>query len=639
MNDALRTRAGELGVQVSYHDVAGILHHADDVALEHVVAVLEADRASVASTTRVAAPLHLATSGDLTVQARVDAATVTVQGSPRDLVVRHGDAHDSIDLPTDLPHGCHLLEFTSDAGPGETVVVVAPDAMPRAPQFEGTGSLFAPAYALWERDRPLPSFAHLHDLAREAHRQGVAVVSTLPLYAAFLDDPFDPSPYSPVSRLHWNELYLDDSALPPAPVPPTGDIVDWKALAVRRRHQLVGAAADLGPAMQAELTAFAAAHPDVGAYARFRSAREAGSDLLVEQSHLLAQWLADRQLGAIRDDPTAAALALDLPIGSNPEGYEVWADPTMFAPQMSVGAPPDSFFADGQNWGFPPPLPGAMHASGHRLWRRLIERVGTYADILRIDHAMAVHRLWWVPDGFSATQGVYVTYPRDEILAVIAATAAAADVTIVGEDLGTVPTEVSEAFARWDVLGMYEEQFHLDDDPLVTIPARTVAGIRTHDMEPIAELVATSDTSGYRSRLGAAHGCTIENRWEDVVDQMLVRLAWSDAYQVSADLDDLLGERRPHNLPGRVGPELWSRRLERPTSETLADPDVQRRLAVLSRRHLGDTDGLHEHVAVAEAGTPMSESGGDGYDSEQPSGNGDSDRPERSDDPTARSIT
>jgi 4-alpha-glucanotransferase len=584
VSDALRARAEELGIQVMYHDVAGNLHHAETATLEHVVAVLEADRASVASTMRVAPPLHLAMAGAVPVRARVGEAGLTVNGHPHGLTVRHGDDHDSIDLPDDLPLGCHHLEFTSDAGPGETIVVVAPEAMPRADRFAGTGSLFAPTYALWERDRPLPSFAHLHELARMAYQHGIAVVATLPLYATYLDDPFDPSPYSPVSRLHWNELYIDDSALPPAPVPPIGDLVDWRTLAERRRRQLVVAAGELGTTMQADLTAFAAAHPDVGAYARFRAAREAGGDLTVEQSHLLAQWLADGQLGAIRDDPHAAALALDLPIGSHPAGYEVWADPSMFAPQVSVGAPPDAFFADGQNWGFPPPLPAAMHASGHRLWRRLIERAGTHADILRIDHAMAVHRLWWVPDGFSATQGVYVHYPRDEILAVIAATAAATDVTIVGEDLGTVPTEVSEAFDRWGVLGMYEEQFHLDDDPLPHIPARTVAGIRTHDMQPIAELVATTDTSGYRARLGDAHGCDIADRWDDVVEQMLTRLGWSDAYQVSADLDDLLGERRPHNLPGRVGPELWSRRLDRPTSDTLADPDVRRRLALLSRQ-------------------------------------------------------
>jgi 4-alpha-glucanotransferase len=224
-----------------------------------------------------------------------------------------------------------------------------------------------------------------------------------------------------------------------------------------------------------------------------------------------------------------------------------------------------------------------MHASGHRLWRHLIERAGRYCDVLRVDHAMAIERLWWVPEGFSAQQGVYVHYPREELLAVIAASAAAADLTIVGEDLGTVPEEVSEAFARWDVLGMYEEQFHLDDDPLAHIPARTVAGIRTHDMQPIAELVATDDTAGYRERLGAAHGVDIDATWSEVVDQMLLRLAASDAYLVIADLDDLIGERRPHNLPGRVVDGLWARRLDAPTSEVLTDADVRRRLSILER--------------------------------------------------------
>ncbi len=581
--DALRARATELGVQTSYHDVDGGLHEADERVLDQVVQILEVDRAAAAAPSRTVPPLHVATGGPIVVAARVVDASIDVEGRPVTLAVRHDASGDLLELPDDLPFGCHLVQFDADTGPGETVVVVAPTTMQRDDRLAGRGSLFVPTYALWERDRPLPSFRHLHELARTLKASGVEAVSTLPLYATFLDDPFDPSPYSPVSRLHWNELYVDDDGLPPAPVPPQTDLVDWGPLAERRRRQLIEAAARISPTLEARLTAFVAAHPDVGAYARFMAHREAGGDPTVERSHLLAQYLADQQLAAIAADPDAAALALDLPIGSSPVGYEVWADPSMFAAGVSVGAPPDTFFADGQNWGFPPPLPAAMHVSGHRMWRRLIERVGRHADVLRIDHAMAIERLWWVPDGHSADQGVYVHYPREEILAVIAASAAAAGVTIVGEDLGTVPREVSEAFERWDVLGMYEEQFHLDDDPLPRIPARTVAGIRTHDMEPIAELVATSDTSGYRERLGAAHQRTIEPRWDEIVDQMLVRLAASDAYLVSADLDDLIGETRPHNLPGRVVAGLWARRLDRPTSEILHDPDVRRRLSILGR--------------------------------------------------------
>jgi len=95
--------------------------------------------------------------------------------------------------------------------------------------------------------------------------------------------------------------------------------------------------------------------------------------------------------------------------------------------------------------------------------------------------------------------------------------------------------------------------------------------------------VETHDTEGYRDRLGRAHGVGIPPRWDAVVEQMLERLAKSDSYLVQADLDDLIGETRPHNLPGRVVPGLWARRFDRPTSEILADPDVRRRLAILGR--------------------------------------------------------
>ena len=580
-NDALRVRAEQLGVQTSYYDVLGTHHEARPDVLQQVVDVLEADLQSVHD--GPVAPIHRADGSPVTVGSTVVDAELVVAGERRPIDVRPGDGADQIDLPGDLPVGCHTLDIDTGGTATTCVVVVSPAIMPRSPELDRTSALFVPTYALWEHDRPLPSFRHLADLAAALPPLGVDVVSTLPLYATFLDDPFDPSPYSPISRLHWNEVYLDDDGLPPAPVPALGGEVDWRRLGERRRAQLIEAARTLDATTAAAVDAFVIEHPDVAQYARFRAATESGGDLVVERSHALAQYLADRQLAAIRDRPEAAAIALDLPIGSHPAGYEVWAHPELFATEMSVGAPPDAFFAEGQSWGFPPPLPTAGHRSGQQLWRQLIARVGRHADVLRIDHAMAVERLWWVPGDLPADRGVYVHYPREEILAVIAAAAAAAGITIVGEDLGTVPGEVAEAFDRWDVLGMYEEQFHLDDDPLPHIPARTVAGIRTHDMAALAEAIDTLDTNGYRARVGAAHGREVTDTWQDVLEQMLIRLSYSEAYMAIADLDDLLGDPRPHNLPGRIVPEIWRRRLDRPTSEVLADPEVRRFLATLAR--------------------------------------------------------
>ncbi|MEP4591753.1 MAG: 4-alpha-glucanotransferase, partial [Ilumatobacter sp.] len=491
-----------------------------------------------------------------------------------------------VDLPDGLPVGCHTLRIEADGHVAECLVVVAPSAMPGFDPVERSSCLFAPAYSLWEHDEPLPSFRHLARLADRMTRFGVDMVATLPLYAAFLDQPFDPSPYSPISRLHWNEVYLSDAGLPAAPLPDLGDDglggdVDWRELAARRRRQLLRAALDADDLLVGELDRFRAAHPDVGSFARFMASRESGGDLVVERSHVLAQYLADRELSAIGHNGSAS-LSLDLPIGSHPEGWETWAHPQLFATSMSVGAPPDTFFTEGQNWGFSPQLPAAIRQSGYELWRQMIARAGRYCDLLRIDHVMAVHRLWWVPEGQSADRGVYVRYPHDELLAVIAAEAAVAGVGIVGENLGTVPPEVDAALDAWNVLGMHEEQFHLDGPDLAEIPARSVAGVRTHDMAPFAAVVDdpanAETTAAYRDRLGAATPAD-----QPLLDAVITRLGASDAQIVVVDLDDLVDETRPHNLPGRVVDGIWRRRLDRPTSETLADDRVVRRLELLGR--------------------------------------------------------
>ena len=471
--------------------------------------------------------------------------------------------------------------------------------MPRHRQLDaGTAGLFAPTYALWEADAPLPSFGHLRALAGALAAAGVDVLSTLPLYAAFLDDPADPSPYAPVSRLHWNELYVDDAVLEPAGDTelahldaPTGWLLDWPTLALRRRRQLLATAATMAPGLRDAVAGFAAANPDVAAYARFQAGRRAPSDGgapadLVARSHELAQYLAHRQLADV-EGPGRAVLALDLPIGSHPAGYETWAHGDLFATGMTVGAPPDEFFADGQDWGFPPQLPGAGRRSGHALWRRLVARAGEHASVLRIDHVMGVQRLWWIPPGAGAAEGAYVRYPREELLAVIAVEALRTATTVVGEDLGTVSDEVREALERWDVIGLYEEQFHLAADPLPRPPRRSVAGLRTHDMPAFATAVGAADdgtVEGYRDRVEQEVGHRVGPGTGGLLDGALERLARSEAMMVVADLDDLVGETEPHNVPGMVLDTTWRRRLRRPTSAVLDEPDVRRRLQLIAAR-------------------------------------------------------
>jgi 4-alpha-glucanotransferase len=588
--DALRRRAAQLGVETSYWDVTGQLHHAEEPTLRAVVDVLEADAA--ADSSRQLEPVMVAPTGPIPVGKLTDVQIVLADGTTIDVRPEHATAA----LPLDLPVGCHRLVASGGGAEEEATVVVPPPALPRHGTFAGAVGLFVPTYALWEHHAPLPSFTHLAALAALTPAAGVDLVATLPLYAAFLDEPFDPSPYSPMSRLHWNEVYVDDAELPAAPVPELGELVDWRGLAHRRRQQLLALSGDLDPSRQAAVDRFVSERPDVADFARYRATRPLPVDAgrpaaLVRRSYEVAQYLAHHQLAAV-EGGGRAALALDLPIGSHPDGFETWAFGGLFAPAVSVGAPPDEFFADGQNWGFPPQLPAAGRRSGHELWRRLVARAGEPASMLRIDHVMGVQRLWWIPEGASPRDGVYVRYPREELLAVIAAEAARSTTTIVGEDLGTVPDEVTEAMERWDMLGMFEEWFMLyrDDPELDPIPARTVAGIRTHDMPAFAAAVVGDAADGverYRRLAAAALGRPVGTHASDLLEAALERLAASDAYLVLVDLDDLIGETAPHNVPGQVLPTTWRRRLPAATSELLASADVRRRLKLLSSHRGG----------------------------------------------------
>ncbi|MEX2627213.1 MAG: hypothetical protein WD225_10050, partial [Ilumatobacteraceae bacterium] len=240
---ALLARARELGVHTTYVDVHQQRHDADPDALATVVEMLDDDAAPDAAavidpvivvrdapevgSTALGPARHRVTDAELLLS---DGAVVVPPVA--------ADGH-TITVDAPLPLGCHELHVDTAAGPGAATVVCPPGTMlPRGPWHGGSG-LFVPTYALWDHDAPLPSFGLLARLAHALGALGTDVVTTLPLYATFLDEPFEPSPYSPASRLHWSEAFIDDHALPAAPVPPLGRHLDWAAVGRRRREQMI----------------------------------------------------------------------------------------------------------------------------------------------------------------------------------------------------------------------------------------------------------------------------------------------------------------------------------------------------------------------------------------------------------------
>jgi 4-alpha-glucanotransferase len=185
---------------------------------------------------------------------------------------------------------------------------------------------------------------------------------------------------------------------------------------------------------------------------------------------------------------------MDLAVGVHPDGYDPWSRQPLFAEGMSVGAPPDMGFPSGQDWGFPPVLPEVSRHEGHRYLGASIAHQAAQAGVLRVDHVMAWTRLYWIPLGFEMSEGTYVSYPAEELFAILTLESNRARCEIVGENLGTVPVEIDEALPRHRIRGMYLAQFQAEKDPDVAAPADTqMALVNTHDTPTFAGWLQGTD--------------------------------------------------------------------------------------------------------------------------------------------------
>lgn len=511
-----------------------------------------------------------------------------------------------------LPPGYHRLRV--EAGPGlagEALVISAPSRAAPAPSR--AWGAFLPLYALWtSRSWGTGDFTDLRTLADWVTGLGGWVVGTLPLLAAFLEAPFEPSPYAPASRLFWNDLYVDPTAAPNfAECEPARSLladsefraaverlqaeplVDYRQVYAVKRRVLSLLAADFFARYSGhpDFARFLAERPDVEDYARFRAVAEgfgagwpawpepfrsgvigAGDfDETARRYHLFVQWLADRQLAAVTN------LYLDLPLGVHPDGYDVWRHREVFVLGGRAGAPPDMFFTAGQDWGFPPLHPERLREAGYGYFIAVLRHHMRRARMLRVDHVMGLHRLYWLPPGLDARSGVYVRYPADELYAILTLESVRSGCAVVGENLGTVPPEVNPTLARHGVLGMYVLQFELRPEgrPLPPEP-NSVASLNTHDTPTFAGFWAGRDIADrvdlglldeagaaaeqeYRGRIRAAtvdflRGAGLlppdESGPEAVLRGLLRFLGRSEAAMVLVNLEDLWLEDRPQNVPG-----------------------------------------------------------------------------------------
>ncbi|MDQ5855454.1 MAG: 4-alpha-glucanotransferase [Actinomycetota bacterium] len=542
-------------------------------------------------------------------------------------------------LPADLALGWYSLT----TGEAHTTVLVAPPTLPEPPR---TWGWMLQLYALRSaRSWGIGDLGDLREfIAWTATAHGAGAVLVNPLHAVTPTHPVQTSPYSPSSRRFVNPLYLriadiepyhrgdpalraEVDALQGGSGSDSGDArIDYDAVWQAKRSALEllwraeGTPCPVISDGLRDFTAFCVLAERHGPRwsrwpSELRHPATASADPQRMAFHAWVQQQCTEQLATTRDAARGMAIGVvhDLAVGVDPEGADAWALQDVLANGVTVGAPPDIFNQQGQDWGLPPWRPDRLAATGYAAYRDMLRAVLAHADGLRIDHVAGLWRVWWVPPGASPAQGTYVHYDATAMLAALALEAHRAGAVVVGEDLGTVEPEVTEALAAQRMLGCTVLWFARDEDapgqPLLAPrqwPQRAAASISTHDL-PTAVGFLRGEHVRARAALGLlndeaaewtqarteraelvgllrAEGLLGDGETEDdIVVAMHALLARTPCQLLLASPYDVLGEVRQPNLPGTIDEyPNWRLPLSVTLEELQRDPRVQQAAEVLT---------------------------------------------------------
>lgn len=451
-------------------------------------------------------------------------------------------------LRSRLPQGYHELTVRSGDRLARTRVIVAPAAC-YAPAIFTHTRVWGVAIQLYtlrsERNWGLGDFADLCELIELAAPLGCSIVGVNPLHALMPANPAHISPYSPSSRQFLNVLYI---AVPQVPelehcaaavrriaepefrrqlaelrAVPRVDYVrvaDCKLEILRLLHEAFAAldaahprraAFDAYVAQRGEPLRLHALYDALDAHFRARSAEYWGWPSWPEEYrgpraaavgtfahthaaevefHSYLQWVAEEQLAhaqrLARERGMTLGLYGDVAVGVNSAGSETWANQALYRLGASIGAPPDPLALLGQDWGIPPQDPSELQTQRYAPYSQMLANNMRHVAALRLDHVMALFRLWWVPRGLPSKDGAYVHYPLEALMAILALESERNRCFVIGEDLGTVPDEVRDAMQRFDVYHYRVLLFEKHPDgsfkPPSAYTAHSLATVTTHDL-------------------------------------------------------------------------------------------------------------------------------------------------------------
>lgn len=481
--------------------------------------------------------------------------------NPCDIVLEDGTVLPELDrLPHDLPLGYHRLVPVDGSSP--TLLVVHPTACPESPKTWGVA---VQTYALWsDRSWGVGDLGDLRALCERLAERGGGAVLTSPLHEPSLVAPVEPSPYYPSTRRAWSPLLLAMGDPPPAElVVDPNMLIDrdavWTAkLAALRAHFAAAVPGEVPK--DHEIT-------DVDRWNAERSLPDGADEQAEARLHRWLQQCIEAQLSSIAD--TGVALIGDLAVGFAPDGADAEHFADFLAPHARLGAPPDPFNVDGQDWGIPPFVPWRLRAAAYRPFIETIRAVFRGVQGLRVDHVMGLFRQFWIPVD-SATghtgPGAYVQFPADELLAILCLEATRAGVFVIGEDLGTVEPGVREMLAERRIVGTKVLWF--EGEPPAAWPQQCLATITTHDLPTITGVFEGVDGDDeMRERLERVAPGAL--RATDAVEQAHAALLACPAAIRLLAADDLAGAVRRPNLPGTNDHPSWRIHLPVPVDRLL----------------------------------------------------------------------
>lgn len=517
-------------------------------------------------------------------------------------------------------------------------------------------------------------FGDLKQLVAEIASRGGDFLGLNPIHSLFPANPESASPYSPSSRRWLNIMYIDVSSVPEFSLSIEAQqkvgstefqqrlahvrAVDWvnytEVAALKmsvlpllfntfkvshldkltdRAHDFLCFVEEGGESLKHQAT-FDALHAQLHAqdstiwgwpvfpekYRQFDS-KEVQKFIIENedavQAYLYFQWIADTQINDVQKFAEESAMSVglyrDLAVGVSGSGSETWADKGNLVPEASIGAPPDILGPLGQNWGLPPLDPQVLKANSYDAYIELLRANMKHCGALRIDHVLGLLRLWWIPQGKGATEGAYVYYPVEDMLAILALESHRHQCSVIGEDLGTVPDEIVDLLADAGVHSYKLFFFETAEDGGFISPAhyqpQSMSALCTHDMptmrgfwhcddlkmgkelglytdmqqldglfaDRLACKQAILDSVAWHGYLpeGVGHDASMVPMDSYLSDALHLHLAAGSSALFSIQLEDWLEMDKPVNIPGTVDEyPNWRRKLSMNLDEIFSKNQV-----------------------------------------------------------------